>query len=72
MTDMTFTIKDLIVAASVLGPVIVSALGIYNKMRQQDIKLCSMVDGLSREVATLVTRMDDLDAKLTTVQARPA
>ena len=66
MSDMTFTVKDLIVAASVLGPVIVSALGIYNKMRQQDLKLCSMVDGLAGQVGILVTRMDDLDAKLTT------
>jgi len=64
MSDMTFTIKDLVIAASVLGPVVVSALGIYNKMRHQDAKLCSMVDSLTAQVITLGTRMDDLDDKL--------
>ena len=66
MSDMTFTLKDLILGASVLGPVIVSALGIYNKMKQQDAKLCSMVDSLSGQVGVLVTRMDDLDDRLVT------
>tara|TARA_R110002012_G_scaffold167101_1_gene330535 strand:+ start:354 stop:659 length:306 start_codon:yes stop_codon:yes gene_type:complete len=66
MSDMTFTVKDLIVAASVLGPVIVSALGIYNKMRHQDAKLCAMVDSLSAQLNVLSTRMDDLDDKLIT------
>jgi hypothetical protein len=66
MSDMTFTLKDLVVAASVLGPVIVSALGIYNKMRHQDAKLCAMVDSLSAQLNVLVARMDDLDDKLVT------
>lgn len=66
MSDMTFTVKDLIVAASVLGPVIAGALRIFGKMRQQDVKLCTMIDGLSNQVGVLTTRTDDLDAKLIT------
>jgi len=65
MTDMTFTVKDLVVAASVLGPVIAGALRIFGKMRQQDVKLCAMIEGLSNQAVILATRMDDLDAKLT-------
>ena len=66
MTDMTFTVKDLIVAAGVLGPVIAGALRIFGKMRQQDVKLCTMIDALSNQVGVLTARTDDLDAKLIT------
>ena len=70
MSDMTFTVKDLVVAASVLGPVIVSALGIYNKMKHQDAKLCAMVDKLVTESRDIRDRVTEGHNRLNPIESR--